>query len=162
MRHHLFLVFLIVIILGCNNSDQKKIRSNNNDDDLPTGVDKESLLNRANFFYKEKKYIEAILLLDSLISMDSTTGVYYFKRGYCKTMLLNNPYGAIADFNKAIERNYFKKSSAYLNIGVLYSVVLNNPDSSIYYYKECLKIDPNDKDAKSGLEAAQEALKELN
>jgi tetratricopeptide (TPR) repeat protein len=146
--------------LGCNNTDQKKIESNNNDD-LPIRSDKESLLNRANFFYKEKKYIEAIPLFDSLISMDSTTGVYYFKRGYCKTMLLNNPYGAIADF-KAIERNYFKKSSAYLNIGVLYSVVLNKPDSSIYYYNECLKIDPNDKDAKSGLEAAQEALKELN
>ena len=58
-------------------------------------------------------------------------------------MLLNNPKGAIADYKKAIERNYSGKDAAYLNIGGLYKVVLNNQDSAAYYYKEYLKMKPD-------------------
>lgn len=150
---------LLVFLVACNNSNQQKEINNDKAGGQQTGVDTKALAERANLFYEESKYQKAIDCYDSLIALDSTKGGYYFKRGYCKSSLLNNPHGAIADYKKAIERNYSEKKIAYLNLGVEYWIVLRKPDSAIYYYNECLKLDPNNEKANQQRADAMEDLK---
>jgi tetratricopeptide (TPR) repeat protein len=150
---------LLFFLIACNNSIHKKEIDNDKVSGQLTGVDTKPLAERANLFYEESNYQKAIDCYDSLIALDSTKGGYYFKRGYCKSSLLNNPQGAIADYKKAIERNYSEKKTAYLNLGVEYWIVLRKPDSAIYFYNECLKLDPNNEKAKQQRAEAMEDLK---
>ena len=100
-------ITLLIIFSSCNNdSKEKTINSPSTKEDV--SIDRQKLAERANDFYEKNKYSEAILSYDTLISIDSTKGGYYFKRAYCKSMLLNNDADAISDYYKAIERNYSK------------------------------------------------------
>ncbi|CAN5520169.1 hypothetical protein BH11BAC3_BH11BAC3_13610 [soil metagenome] len=112
----------------------------------------------ANEFYENKNYALAIVYYDSLILMNSIKGGYYFKRAYCKTMLSSDDPTAVADYLKSIEVNYSKKQSAYLNIGVAYQFKalfrsstdqdkIIQLDSALYFYNQCLKIDPSNNKA---------------
>jgi len=136
-------LWLLVILAACNNKTEERSLSDSKVNNSQAIVDTKALARRANSFYEQNNYPQAISSYDSLILIDSTKAGYYFKRGYCKSMLLNNSKGAIADYKKAIERNYSGKDAAYLNIGGLYKVVLNNQDSAAYYYKEYLKMKPD-------------------
>ena len=90
--------------------------------------------------------------------MDSIKGDYYFKRAYCKTMLSPDDPTAVADYLKSTEVNYSKKQSSYLNIGAAHqfkAVFISSTDqeritqldSALYFYNQCLKIDPNNNKA---------------
>jgi tetratricopeptide (TPR) repeat protein len=153
----IFLLILFISIIGCNNTTKQQSEKNNQQ----MVIDMKALAKRANLFYEQNKYLQAITCYDSLISIDSTKGGYYYKRGYCKASLLNDPRGAIYDYKKAIECNYSEKNIAYLDLGVMYWIVLHRPDSAIYYYDECLKLDPTNKKAKIEKEAAMEDLKKM-
>ena len=154
-----FLVLLIIVV-ACNNSSEQKNVRNSKETKQQTVIDTKALAKKANLFYEQNNYLQAISSYDFLISIDSTKGGYYFKRGYCKSMLLYN-IAAIADYKKAIERNYSEKKIAYLNIAGLYRIVLNKPDSAIYYYNEYLKIEPDNEKVKQAKEEAIESLKKL-
>jgi tetratricopeptide (TPR) repeat protein len=107
---------------------------------------KDKLAIKANEFYQQDKFKEAILGYDTLISMDSSKGGYYFKRAYSKSMLLNTN-GAIDDYLKSIDRNYSEKEKSLFNLGVLYS--LNKKfDSALHCYDECLKLNPENAKAR--------------
>lgn len=160
IKRYLGLLFIIFII-GCNVATKDKDGSNMQVvKHKEQETDLESLAKEANLFYQQNNYSQAITCYNTLISIDSTKGGYYFKRGYCKSMLLNS-VDAIADYKKAIACNYSEKKKAYLNIGVLYRVALNQYDSAIYYYNEYLKLEPNDDKAKQEKKAATETLKKL-
>jgi tetratricopeptide (TPR) repeat protein len=151
--------FAFIFILSCTNNERLDERDNNKE---KNSFYTQQLSKRANFFYKNNKFIQAIACYDSLLLLDTTKGGYYFKRGYCKASLINIPYEAISDYKKAIELNYSEKSSAYLNLGVMYWIVLNKPDSAIYYFDECLKIDPDNQKAQFEKSAIQAELNKLH
>lgn len=125
-----------------------------------TKVDRKGLAKKANLLYEQNNWQKAIIDYDTLILLDSTKGGYYFKRGFCKSMLLDIT-GAISDYKLAIARNYSEKASAYLNIGVLFRVSLIKPDSAIIYYNECLKIEPRNEKATREKIAAIDDLRNL-
>lgn len=125
--------FTYFVLLSCNGICEKKIANRE-------AIDTTTLKERANYFYDAKEYLKAKLSYDTLITLDSMKAGYYFKRGYSKSMLLNDDEGAIADYLKSIQLNYSKKHSAYLNIGVLFRSK-EKYDSALYYLNQCLKID---------------------
>ena len=139
----LFSGLLILFVSSCNN---KQDANTNEQIKQNKVIDTKNLAKKANLFYEQNDCQKAIACYDSLVLIDSTKGGYYFKRGFCKSMLLD-VISAIADYKTAIARNYSEKASAYLNIGVLYRVSLNKPDSAIFYYNECLKIEPDNEKA---------------
>jgi tetratricopeptide (TPR) repeat protein len=127
-----FMYVLGILFVSCDNSTDDKGGNRY----LDTGSSKKELIERANNYYQNDKYSDAISLYNDLIVMDSTKGGYYFKRGYCKSMLLNDT-GAISDYRKAIMRNYSESHAAYLNIGVIYRKN-GNYDSALYFYDQSL------------------------
>lgn len=58
----------------------------------------------------EQKYKETKLVLDSLISINSSEPFFYNQRGWCNTYLLLHEE-AINDFKKSLNMNYKVKSS---------------------------------------------------
>lgn len=147
---------LLIVFFSCGDSLKEK--------DITTAskggnavIDKQKLAERADDFYEKDKYLEAISSYDTLISIDSTNGEYYFKRGYSKSMLLHDAASAISDYFVAIERNYSRKASAYLNIAVLYRNDAKY-DSALYYYNECLRTDDSNIKAIQGKKEVIEIL----
>jgi tetratricopeptide (TPR) repeat protein len=132
----IFLYFSLFIILSCNTKNDSIVA--------------QTMVERANQFYANNNYANAILSFDSLISNDTANGEYYFKKGYCESMQ-SDELNAIADYKKAIKYNYDKKEKAYLNVGVIYEGIINNYDSATYYLNECLKINPDNAKAKEKL-----------
>jgi tetratricopeptide (TPR) repeat protein len=157
MLNNILYSSLLILLFSCNNSsNQKNLKSVSLEDTLSTPEGKLALI--ANEFYESKHYALAILYYDSLISMDSLKGSYYFKRAYCKTKLSSDDPTAVTDYIKSIEMNYSKKESAYLNIGVAHQFKavfrcstdqerIAQLDSALYFYNQCLKIDPSNNKA---------------
>lgn len=138
----LITLILILFSISCNDLKKEEEKSQ-----LSTKyVDVKTLAFRANNFYQTGKYLDGKLSYDTLISIDSLKSGYYFKRGYCRMMLLDDDDAAIFDYLKSIKGNYSEKEKAYLNIGVIYRL-RNNYDSALYFYEECLKVDPNNAQA---------------
>lgn len=142
MKRNLF--FFLAISFACNNAvnQQKLIEVSTSD-----STKQQKLAAKGNSFYMSDRFLEAVKIYDTLISIDSTKAGYYFKRGYCKSMIFDSPDEAIADYLKSIEKNYSEKSISYLNIGALYNLH-GRYDSALYFYDECLKINPNQQKAK--------------
>ena len=111
------LLFSVLLLFSCNNANESE-----NHQPLQTETLKRKLLAKADSLYLADQFLQAIPLYDSLIAMDSIRGGYYFKRGYCKSMLLETTFDeqAISDYKKSIELNYIKKESSFLNIGVIF------------------------------------------
>jgi tetratricopeptide (TPR) repeat protein len=147
----------LILFFSCNNSsNEKNSKSVSKEDTLSNPEQKLAMI--ANDFYESKQYALAIPYYDSLISTDSLNAGYYFKRAYCKTILSPDDPTAVADYLKSIERNYSKKQSAYLNIGAAHQFKavfrcttdpdrISQLDSALYFYNQCLKIDPNNNKA---------------
>ena len=149
------LLFLLVIFFSCYNvvNQQKLYRISASD-----SIEHQRLAIKANYLYMNDRFLEAVHSYDTLISIDSSKAGYYFKRGYSKAMLLDSFDGAIVDYLKSIEKNYSGKATSYLNIGVLYNLQ-KKYDSALYFYDECLKINPNEEKAK---QQRSEVLKIIN
>ena len=170
MLRDVFFPFSIVVFFSCNSSTVgQNISSRANVDSAK--YDSLNLVERANYFYENKIYAKAKFSYDTLISIDSTKGEYYFKRGYCKSMIPDSK-GAVIDYLLSIEHNYDKKYKAYLNIGVLhrgnavfYSTSQNKSiaeyDTALYFFNECLKIAPNNVKAIKERDEVIGILKEL-
>src|SRR5687768_16422847 len=111
MRIQQFLLYLSVIALSCTTSGNgKKERAREK-----ASSDKTQLETIAKQLYDNKDYAKAKELYDQLVLVDSAKAEYYFKRAVCKTMILGDDPGAIADYLKSIELNYRNKQTAYLN-----------------------------------------------
>jgi tetratricopeptide (TPR) repeat protein len=67
------------------------------------------IFQRASHSYKNEDFEKLLKCFDSLISIDPLNGEYYFKRGYSKSMLLDDK-GAVNDYKAAIKYNYNKKN----------------------------------------------------
>jgi tetratricopeptide (TPR) repeat protein len=152
----LYLLYLF-IIAACNNSANEA-----NTEVIPVedSVRKpdEALLMTANLYFNENIYNMALPYYDSLISRYPLKGSFYFKRAYCKHEIDYEDASAVSDFLRSIELNYSQKQRAYLSIGLTHQFkgvfrssteaqAINEFDSAIHYYNECLKIDPNNSKA---------------
>ena len=146
-----YLWIFILLLFSCNDSGKKGPFESR---------DTSVIAEKANYYFQQKEYFKAKLLYDTLILIDSSKGEYYFKRGYSKSMLLNDDNGAIVDYFKSINHNYQKKQSAYLNIGVLYTSK-GSYDSALYFYDECLKLDSGNSKAIKGKEELDKILNNL-
>ncbi len=143
MTIRIFTAICLFVILSCNNA--KKINPS---------TDTKRMEQRANDLYMSNNYSTAILTYDTLISIDSTKGEYYFKRGYSKTMTSTDNTAALADYFKAIAHNYDNKAKVYSNIGALHranavfhcstnSERIVEYNTALYFYNESLNIDPS-------------------
>ena len=152
-------ITILTIFSSCNDS----LRKNNSGQIFST------LEERANDFYHKDQYDKAKLCYDSLIALDTSKGTYYFKRAYCKSRLSSDDPSIIPDYLKAIQHNYERKQAAYLNIGVehrfraVFRCFTNQTkkaeyDTALYFYNECLRIDP---DYNEALQEKQEVIEEL-
>ena len=128
----IFYLLFVLLINSCDDSTKE------NEHVFLDTVEMEKV---AQNFIDREEYNKAKLIYDTLIAFDSTKANYYFKRAYSKSLLMHNDSSAIADYQNAIFHGYQNKKSAYLSIGMLYKWT-KKFDSAIYYFNECLRIDP--------------------
>ncbi len=168
MQKSFLYLFLLISIASCNNSQDKEIFKNISVEDSVNKSD-EILVMTANMYFDEKMYKLAIPYYDSLIIRYPQKGSFYYKRGYCKSEVNYDDPSAISDYLKSIELNYSQKQLALYNIGVAYHFggIFRSSidderivkfDSAIYYYNECLKINPNNASAIKGKEEVSNNL----
>lgn len=127
-----YFICLTLIVLSCTNNDKMHQKT----------IGKSSIENLkivANKYYDSNAYVKAIMVFEKIISLDSTNGEYYFKRGYSYSMILN-PEQAIRDYSKSISLGY-KISSAYKNIGINYSTI--NDTLAIINFNKSLEYETN-------------------
>ncbi|MEQ1555068.1 MAG: tetratricopeptide repeat protein [Ferruginibacter sp.] len=152
----------MISIASCNNSQDEEIFKNISVEDSVNKSDEISVMT-ANMYFDEKMYKLAIPYYDSLIIRYPQKGSFYYKRGYCKSEVKHDDPSAISDYFRSIELNYSQKQLAFYNIGSAYhfSGLFRSTteeekivkfDSAIYYYNECLKINPNNNYAIKGKE----------
>ena len=116
-----------------------------------------NLMQKADSNYQVENYSIAKKYFDTLLSINETSGEYYYKRAYCRYRLLDSE--AKSDFFRAIEYNYKNKKGAFLGIGTIYRIE-GKYDSAIYYYDKSLEIDPNYQKAKMIKEELLRIIKE--
>jgi tetratricopeptide (TPR) repeat protein len=135
MKIHLVVLNFLILFCSCSQSGIKIIEQ------------------KSDELYQQKLYSDAKDCYDKLITIDSTKGEYYFKRGYCKSMISSDDPTIISDYLQAIKHNYKDKKSAYLNIAaehyfrVLFRCSTDKEqktecDSALHFYSECLRVDP--------------------
>jgi tetratricopeptide (TPR) repeat protein len=117
---------------------------------------KDSLNKKATFFYKNKDYSNALNFYDKLISIDSTNGEFYYKRGNCKAYLFDYN-GSTNDYLKAIELKY-KIGDTYFNIACNYASIKED-SLALKYFTKAYEINPNDLNLKTQIELVKERLK---
>jgi len=100
---------------------------------------------RANEFFKNEKYPQAVELYSKAIELHPANAVYHANRSISHLRLENYGY-ALADASKAIEADktylkaYYRRAAAYMSLGK-YKLALKD-------YEGVFKARPNDKDAK--------------
>ena len=146
MSKILYWMFLI-LLFSCT-SDREKTTPN-----------EAEIFQRASHFYNKENFEKSLKCFDSLISINPLNGEYYFKRGYSKSMLLDDK-GAVNDYKAAIKYNYNKKKFAFLNIGTLYRAY-GQYDTAIYFYDKAIEIDSTYKKAKEEKEETLKIMKDM-
>jgi len=107
------------------------------------------LLLKSDSLYQNKEYKEAIIYFDSIITLDSTKGIVFFRRGVCYAKIYKYQK-AIDDHLKCIELNYRVESSSF-NVGLSYEILLNYP-MALFYYKKAYGLNINNKKAKERID----------
>lgn len=116
------------------------------------------LKNEGNKAFSSGDYPHAVDLYSKAIELDDKQPLFYTNRAqaYIKT----EAYGyAIADATKAAELNP-KLVKAYFRRGLAKTAILR-PKEAIDDFKECVKLDPNNKDARLKLEECKKIVRQL-
>ena len=130
MRFNYF-IYVSLFVLSCTNNDTSHSKlTKSNVEELKISADK---------YYDSNAYVKAIIILDKLISIDSTNGEYFFKRGYSYSMIFNVEE-AVKNYSKSISLGY-RVSSAYKNIGINYSTI--NDTLAISNFNKSLQYESN-------------------
>jgi tetratricopeptide (TPR) repeat protein len=153
MQKSFLYLFLLFSFASCNNSQDEEIFKNISVEDSVNKSDEISVMT-ANMYFDEEMYKLAIPYYDSLIIRYPQKGSFYFKRAYSKRQVDYNDPSVISDYETSIELNYSQKDLAFFYIGQAHHFnglfrcsneeeIVVEFDSAIYYYNECLKINPN-------------------
>jgi tetratricopeptide (TPR) repeat protein len=97
----------------------------------------------ADSSYSQNNYVESINLYTELIEIDSTTGEYFYKRGYSYIQIDSLKLSNI-DYHKSASLGY-RKSDAYYNIGLNYLYELHDYPLAREYFLRALYYNPTDK-----------------
>jgi len=110
------------------------------------GLDKELIKKKAHVFIKKGDFNSAIDILKVLDEDDYEVNILLGLALFRK----KKHHRAVEYFKKAIELNLWK-AEPYAYLGEIYSEI-NLRKSALHYYKEALKIDPNNYLALNGME----------
>jgi tetratricopeptide (TPR) repeat protein len=147
MKSRNLIFAFLIIVMSCSDTKRKpKI-----DEDYIRRI--EPIADKA---YREDQYANSVIVYSKLISLDSSQGEYYFRRGY-SYMMLRNTDSSIFDYQKAIQHE-FKVSKAYQNIGAVYLGMLGNDSAAVYYLGKAVKADKTNAKALELLESARQRL----
>ncbi|MFI5129694.1 MAG: tetratricopeptide repeat protein [Chitinophagales bacterium] len=118
----------------------------------------EEAIKKANDLYKQQKYEPAKAAYDEVLAKDSTNTIAKFNLGNT-AYRLSKPDDAIKSFDQLVAKykDADEKARAYYNKGVVLSSQ-KRLEESIEEYKNALRQEPNDKEARENL---QKALLEL-
>lgn len=130
MMRLIFFNLIVSLLVSCNNLRDEEDTLRN-------------LISKADLHYKAENFTKAITLLDSIISIDSTRGEFYYKRAHSKAMLYKYE-SSNYDYLKSIDLNY-RLGDSYFGLGLNYNYV--NDTLSMKYYERALQINPNDEAA---------------
>ena len=114
---------------------------------------------KGNNFYKKADFVKADSLYRLSVITDTTFYKAYYNSGNAN-YLLQNPEKAAEGWNKALKSEDLKiKSDATYNLGNL-SMDEKNYAKAIEYYKEVLRGNPSDEEARYNLALAKKLLEE--
>lgn len=149
MRKGLFLI-LVLIKTSCV-SEQEPLRLSSDD-----VIDIENLLIQANIYYQNRNYNEAMNIHNQVLLNDSTVGISYFQRGYCR-MQLRDYQRAVQDYSRAIELNY-RIEDAYFNMACTYAAARND-SLALFYFNRSLELKPHDREIEKEIDLVLQRLK---
>lgn len=99
---------------------------------------------KAECFYKNDSYEEALDLFNKIIDLDSTKGKVYYSRAYCWAEI-DSLKKSNKDYLKSISLG-LKVEESYFNLGCNQAILLD--DSLAYvYFKKAFEINPLNKEA---------------
>jgi tetratricopeptide (TPR) repeat protein len=108
---------------------------------------------KADLLYAKDQFAEALKLYVKLSNADSLNGKYNYRKGYCLRGL--RKYNeSIACYLKSIRLNY-RKFDSYNNLGIIYSIGLNDNEQAKKYFEKSLEIDPNSEEVKTFIKALE-------
>jgi len=143
-------LFILIFFNSCINGEK---RNNKNEWNYSNIKKLENLGDRA---YQADQHANSIFIYSKLISIDSSQGKYYFRRGDTYSMMQNTD-SALSDLLHAISLNY-KVSTAYQNIGAMYFSLIENDSIAIIYFKKSLEADPANIKARKLLDFCKKRL----
>lgn len=111
--------------------------------------DTSELILKADLMYATDQYADAIELYTKLLLIDSLNGKFNYRKGFCLRNLRLYPE-SIEYFLKSIALNY-REFDSYNNLGVIYSIGLNDYPQARKYFEKSLEINPNSEEVKSFL-----------
>ncbi|KAK8136881.1 serine threonine-protein phosphatase 5 [Apiospora sp. TS-2023a] len=115
--------------------------------------------NDGNKAFSAHDWPKAINLYSKAIELNNKEPTFYTNRAQAN--IKSEAYGyAIADATKAIELNP-KLVKAYFRRAVAYAAILK-PKDALQDFKDCVRLDPNNKDAKLKLAECQKIVRQLN
>ncbi|KAK6833659.1 hypothetical protein PG987_008353 [Apiospora arundinis] len=115
--------------------------------------------NDGNKAFSAHDWPKAIDLYSKAIELNDKEPTFYTNRAQAN--IKSEAYGyAIADATKAIELNP-KLVKAYFRRAVAYAAILK-PKDALQDFKDCVRLDPNNKDAKLKLAECQKIVRQLN
>lgn len=136
----LFIIFFL--ICSCNNSSDRTKKESKESKKVTI----KELQEEAERNYQDDNFTAAVTLYDCLISQDSLTGEYYYKRGYSLSQIRKHKL-AIKDYSKSAELNY-RRFDAYYSLGIIYDIIFLNDSLAIFYFKKALEEKPDSEEVR--------------
>lgn len=139
-----------MLLASCKSNNISKIEI----DKLP----RDSVFSLAKGLYNKGDYVLSLAYYNRLLSVDSTNGEFFYRRGNCKGQLFDYA-GSNNDYKNAIRLGYENLGNVYYNIGLNYFAIENDSLALEYFYL-ALKENPNDQSIISNIELIKGKLKE--
>lgn len=156
------IVLLLTLIFSCKPEEKDKLINQYDSIDLtlttsidPANYTLENLYSMADASYKMMAYTESIKYLDEIIKRDSLRGEAYFLRAKCYRNI-NQDDLSNQDYLAAI-RNGYRISDSYFGMGRNY-LTMNNDSAALASFKEVIKHDPGNWEAKYYVDRLETAL----
>jgi tetratricopeptide (TPR) repeat protein len=131
------IIFLLVIsLISCGTKKNEKIDADLIEKLRIISIDKDKKESIADSLYKVKDFKNVIKEYSILIEIDSTKGVYYYRRGYSYGQFYKFNL-AISDFKKSIDYGY-RKHDSYYSVAVIYHEVFDEDSTAINYLNQAL------------------------
>ncbi|WP_299819576.1 tetratricopeptide repeat protein [uncultured Pontibacter sp.] len=155
MNYCTYKYFRIVLLLGTTGlstlSCDSKAQPGNRNDETIQFADVNYLKEVADQAYQNKEFDKAKSFYSKLISLDSLSGEYYYRRGVSYAHFYDFEK-AIEDYSRSVELSY-RVHDSYYNMGIIYYIMFMNDSKAIDCFKKALEADPNSKDAAEMLES---------